>query len=100
MYILALFCVFLLAAAVEICSVSPAKIGTGNPIVGALIQTCVYAVRVGIAYMVMLAVMSFNLGIFFAAVAGHATGFFLVKVRALANQNETAPKLGNAIQII
>ncbi|KAB5552112.1 hypothetical protein DKX38_009423 [Salix brachista] len=93
MYIFALFCVFLVAAAIEIFSVSPAKIGTGNPRVGALIQTCVYAVRAGLAYMVMLAVMSFNLGIFFAAVGGHATGFFLVKVRAPANQNQTASKV-------
>ncbi|KAJ6913217.1 copper transporter 6-like [Populus alba x Populus x berolinensis] len=96
MYILAFFCVFLLAAAIEIFSVSPtAKTGTDNPRVGALIQTCVYAVRVGFGYMVMLAVMSFNLGIFIAAVAGHTVGFFLVKVRALAiaSQNENAPKV-------
>lgn len=96
MYILAFFCVFLLAAAIEIFSVSPtAKTGTDNPRAGALIQTCVYAVRVGFVYMVMLAVMSFNLGIFIAAVAGHTVGFFLVKVRALASasQNETAPKV-------
>ncbi|CAK7333621.1 unnamed protein product [Dovyalis caffra] len=100
MYVVAFFCVLLLAAAIEIFSVSPtAKIGTDIPLGGAFIQASVYAVRMGFAYMVMLAVMSFNLGIFIAAVAGHTIGFFLVKARALpianrsANQNEIPPKV-------
>uniref|UniRef100_A0A6N2KKC9 Copper transport protein n=1 Tax=Salix viminalis TaxID=40686 RepID=A0A6N2KKC9_SALVM len=86
MYILALFCVFLVAAAIEIFSAPEI------PEWVRLFKACVYAVRAGLAYMVMLAVMSFNLGIFFAALGGHATGFFLVKVRAPANQNQTASK--------
>ncbi|KAJ9185286.1 hypothetical protein P3X46_004939 [Hevea brasiliensis] len=87
MYILAFLFVFVLAVAVEVLSVSPKlKLGS-NAIVGAISEASVYAVRMGLAYMVMLAVMSFNLGIFIAAVAGHAIGLFFVKARALANSN-------------
>jgi copper transporter 1 len=35
-----------------------------------------HAVSVGLAYMVMLAVMSFNGGVSIVAVAGHLVGFF------------------------
>jgi copper transporter 1 len=84
MYMLALFFVFLLALAIEVLSILPAvKPGT-NQIVAALTQAIIYAFRMGLAYLVMLSVMSFNLGIFIAAVAGHAIGFFLIKSRALA----------------
>ncbi|KAF2306216.1 hypothetical protein GH714_015821 [Hevea brasiliensis] len=68
--------------------VSLSKIKTGLQCnVGAISEASVYAVRMVLAYMVMLAVMSFNLGIFIAAVAGHAIGLFFVKARALANSN-------------
>ncbi|KAE8099301.1 hypothetical protein FH972_017292 [Carpinus fangiana] len=84
MYVLSLFFVFLLALAVEVLSILPGvKPGT-NPILGGLTQATVYAFRMGLAYLVMLSVMSFNLGIFIAAVAGHAVGFFIIKARALA----------------
>lgn len=81
MYILALFFVFLLSMTAEVLSVSPAvKVGV-NPTVAGLTQSSVYALRMGVVYMVMLSVMSFNLGVFFAAVFGHAFGFFLMKYR-------------------
>ncbi|KAK0604365.1 hypothetical protein LWI29_014939 [Acer saccharum] len=50
--------------------------GTNNVAAG-MIQTVMHAIRVGLAYMVMLAVMSFNAGVFLAALAGHTLGFFL-----------------------
>ncbi|KAJ8899706.1 hypothetical protein K2173_019405 [Erythroxylum novogranatense] len=84
MYVLALFVVLSLAIFVEMLSVPPSyKTGT-SPVVGALTQASVHAVRMGLAYLVMLAVMSFNVGIFIAAVVGHAVGCFFVKARALA----------------
>ncbi|GMY14444.1 copper transporter 2-like [Fagus crenata] len=84
MYVLALFFVFLLALAIEVLSILPAVKPSTNPMVAALTQAIIYAFRMGLAYLVMLSVMSFNLGIFIAAVAGHAIGFFLIKSRALA----------------
>lgn len=85
MYILALLFVFILGFAVEVLSVSASILKTGaNPIVSSLSRTGVYAIRMALAYMVMLSVMSFNLGIFIVAVAGHAVGYFLVNFRKLA----------------
>ncbi|XP_022841963.1 copper transporter 1-like [Olea europaea var. sylvestris] len=83
MYILALVFVFLLAVAVEILAAPPIK-PRMRPLSGSLIQAAVYAVRMALAYLVMLSVMSFNAGIFIAVVAGHAVGCFFVKCRAIA----------------
>ncbi|PSS32649.1 Copper transporter like [Actinidia chinensis var. chinensis] len=91
MYILSLFFVFLLSLATEVLSVSPAAAKQWtSPVAGGLIQAGVYALRTALAYMVMLSVMSFNLGIFVVAVAGHTVGFFLVKCRAAAAREEDA----------
>ncbi|GMN56509.1 hypothetical protein TIFTF001_025630 [Ficus carica] len=93
MYVLAFFFVFLMAVAAEVLSVPPTvKAGTSPAKAGA-IQASVYAFRIGFAYLVMLSVMSFNVGIFIAAVAGHTLGFFLVKARTQAQANQADPKV-------
>lgn len=94
MYVLALVFVFFLAFAIEILSVTPAVKRPTTPAVGALAQTGVYALRIALAYLVMLSIMSFNIGVFIVAVGGHAFGYFAVKFRALRQSaSDTVPKV-------
>lgn len=77
MYALALVFVFAMGILVEWLSHSRLiKTGTGNVAAG-IIQTFMHTIRVGLANLVMLALMSFNVGVFLAAVAGHSLGFLL-----------------------
>ncbi|KFK27424.1 hypothetical protein AALP_AA8G380800 [Arabis alpina] len=77
MYWVCLAAIFLLSAASEwlsrckIMQSGPANFG------GGLVQTVVYTVRAGLSYLVMLAVMSFNGGVFLAAMAGFGLGFLI-----------------------
>ncbi|KVH95013.1 copper transporter 2-like [Cynara cardunculus var. scolymus] len=82
MYISGLLFVFVLAIAVEFFSVFPTIKTGANPFVSGLTQASVYGLRMALAYIVMLCVMSYNLGVFIFVVVGHAVGFFLVKYRA------------------
>ncbi|KAM7468021.1 hypothetical protein LguiB_015583 [Lonicera macranthoides] len=84
MYILALVFVFWISVAVEILSVPPALKPGKSPVVGGLSQASVYGLRMVFGYMVMLSVMSFNVGVLVLAVLGHAFGVFLVKRRVVA----------------
>ncbi|KAK4374086.1 hypothetical protein RND71_004763 [Anisodus tanguticus] len=77
MYIFALFVVFLIAFFVECLSHTNYIKESTNHVAAGLIQTALYGVRIGLAYLVMLAVMSFNGGIFLAAIAGHTLGFLV-----------------------
>ncbi|GFP86279.1 copper transporter 4 [Phtheirospermum japonicum] len=75
MYALALIFVFTLAILVEFLSnlnlVKPGSIRAAT----IFFQAGVHAIRAGFAYMVILAVMSYNGGVFIAAVLGHAVGY-------------------------
>ncbi|CAI8612737.1 unnamed protein product [Vicia faba] len=95
MYILALLFVFFLAMAAEVLSNQPPiKRGT-NPLMGGLIQSCVHFFRIVFIYLLMLAVMSFNVGIFIAAVVGHTLGFFIARSRAIAVANGEDQRLSS-----
>ncbi|KAK1420717.1 hypothetical protein QVD17_22539 [Tagetes erecta] len=84
MYILALAIVFFLAAMVEILSFFPAVKAGCNPIIGGLIYALFYGLRMALVYLLMLCVMSYNVGVFVFAVAGHVMGCFLVKYRVIS----------------
>ncbi|VVB16576.1 unnamed protein product [Arabis nemorensis] len=61
-------------------------------IAGGLVQTAVYTARAGLSYLVMLAVMSFNGGVFLAAMAGFGLGFLIFGSRVFkdtSNNNHT-----------
>ena len=75
MYALALVFVFVLCLLVEWLSHCKLIRDGSNRVAAGLTQTVLHAVRIGLAYMVMLAVMSFNVGVFLVAIAGHALGF-------------------------
>ncbi|KAF8019976.1 hypothetical protein BT93_G0613 [Corymbia citriodora subsp. variegata] len=81
MYALAIIFVFCLAFLIEfLLAFEFTK--PGETKVGAcLIRTELYMVRSGLSYMVMLAVLSYNGGIFLAAVSGHAVGFLVFQSR-------------------
>lgn len=88
MYLLALAAIFFLAVAVEWlshCTVLKERRSR-------ILQTLMYAVRIGLAYLVMLAVMSFNSGVFLIAVAGHAIGFFFFGSRAVRMETADSSK--------
>ncbi|CAN8253287.1 unnamed protein product [Cochlearia groenlandica] len=82
MYWLCLAAVFLVSVASEwlsrcgIMKAGPASMG------GGMVQTVVYTVRAGLSYLIMLAVISFNGGVFLAAMAGFGIGFMLCGSRA------------------
>ncbi|XP_074306536.1 copper transporter 4-like [Silene latifolia] len=77
MYVLAVFFIFFLAILVE-CLAHCQLIKPGaNRVAACFFRTGFRAVRAGLAYMVILALMSYNGGIFLAAIFGHAVGYLV-----------------------
>lgn len=76
-YAVALIFIFLVAFTVEWLSHTKLTASTAGNNVAGLIQTVLYGVRVGLAFVVMLAVMSFDVGVLLAAVAGYSVGFLV-----------------------
>lgn len=89
MYILAVVGVLLMAVASELLSAGEGVIKPQrNPMVAGLNLAIIHTLRMGLAYLVMLSLMSFNLGILLAALAGHALGFFIFKAGAFARATD------------
>ncbi|RVW56618.1 Copper transporter 1 [Vitis vinifera] len=91
MYAVALALVFGLSMLVEWLSHTRFIKSTTNKLVAGLLQTAMYGLRVGLAYLVMLAVMSFNVGVFLAAIAGYTTGFLLFGSRVFRDSSDMLP---------
>ncbi|GAV78326.1 Ctr domain-containing protein [Cephalotus follicularis] len=76
MYAVSLVLVFVLAFLAELTHCRFFK-PHSNHVVARFFQTFLHCIRVGLNYLVMLALMSFNAGVYLVAVAGHTLGFFL-----------------------
>ncbi|CAL0334110.1 unnamed protein product [Lupinus luteus] len=77
MYVLALVVVFVMSFLVEFLSSARFIKPGSNHFAAGLVQTVIHLLRVGLSFLVMLALMSFNGGVFLVAVMGHALGFFI-----------------------
>ncbi|XP_027351302.1 copper transporter 6-like [Abrus precatorius] len=90
MYAVALLLVFVMAVLVEWLSftkIVKLKPGASNDVVGGVLKTGLYGVRSGLSYLVMLAVMSFNGGVFIVAIGGHVIGFLIFGTRAFRKKS-------------
>ncbi|PWA90275.1 copper transporter 1 [Artemisia annua] len=84
MYILALIFVFLLAIIMEWLTHTNLTPTQSNR----MVRTMIHTFRVVFSYLVMLSVMSFNIGVFVVAVLGHAFGYYLFLVLKKSPEND------------
>ncbi|URE08876.1 Ctr copper transporter family [Musa troglodytarum] len=85
-YVLALFLVAAASALVDCLSAALHHLRRGD-------RTALHASRMCVAYLVMLAVMSFNVGVLVAAIVGHALGFLLTGSGLLKRVGSSGPGL-------
>ncbi|KAK3409929.1 copper transporter 1 [Eucalyptus grandis] len=88
MYALALLFVFFLCVFVEWLSHCRPFLPDKPGVAAGALRSLLHALRMGLAYLAMLALMSFNGGVFLAAIAGHLIGFM-----AFAKPEEVRPPL-------
>ncbi|XP_059660812.1 copper transporter 1-like [Cornus florida] len=89
MYALALVFVFVLSVLVEWLSHCN-LLRDGSKDVGAgLVQTLMHTIRVGLANLLMLALMSFNVGVFIVVLAGHMLGFLFFRSRVFKKSSHS-----------
>ncbi|XP_057528929.1 copper transporter 1-like [Amaranthus tricolor] len=74
-YVVAVLLVFFLAILAECLAHVNLVKSSSNRVAGCLFTAGMRAVRAGIASMAILAVMSYNAGIFIATIVGHAVGY-------------------------
>ncbi|OWM68774.1 hypothetical protein CDL15_Pgr024961 [Punica granatum] len=91
MYVLALFVTFALAVLVEFLTRCRLMMGQGGGLARGVAKTMVHAIRMGLAYLIMLALMSFNGGVFIAAIVGHMVGFLIFGSGAFGKRGELQP---------
>ncbi|GFP89321.1 copper transporter 6 [Phtheirospermum japonicum] len=96
MYVLALVFVFALSVIVEWLSycTRTRQERYDNFWGGRLIGSVEHGIRIALGYLVMLAVMSFNVGVLIVAVVGHALGFFLFGKSAALDKDSSTPRAG------
>ena len=98
MYVLSLVVVFVLSLLVELLSHSNLISRNSSDVAAGIVQTLMHGLRMGLAYLVMLAVMSFNGGVFLAALFGHVVGFFFFGSRVF-KKPQNPPPYGKASDI-
>jgi copper transporter 1 len=64
---------------------------TGASVFINILEAILYGVKVGLGYMIMLAVMSFNGGVFLVICVGMSFGFFLFRCNELGDDEDTFP---------